>query len=217
MSKKSTIKIKCANCGQEINFVAHDSVNVTLDPNLRDKVFSGEVFRYHCDECGFDGDQNYPLLYHDMDKGFMVYYTYPSGIDEFEYMMTLEQCIDKQILKDLNSKITRRTTSERHEFFEKIIILENGYDDRIIEVLRLNLINSFKKEKNNKNVDHTFFDMVRKDSGQKNLVCFLFVKGKEEPFVHEVHPMEYNELYAYFKNRLPHYNNCLVDQAFAEK
>ena len=73
MSKSRIINILCPFCGEEIKFEIFDSVNVTVDPELKEKVLNLDIFKTHCDKCGKERIINYPMLYHDMSKNYMVY------------------------------------------------------------------------------------------------------------------------------------------------
>ncbi len=52
MSKISKRPIPCPSCGHTGEFTFWDSVNVDLDPEMREKVLRGELFRWTCPNCG---------------------------------------------------------------------------------------------------------------------------------------------------------------------
>ena len=58
--------IECPHCHQEGEFDLWTSVNVGLDPELREKIFSDELFMYHCPHCGKVTGIPAGTLYHDM-------------------------------------------------------------------------------------------------------------------------------------------------------
>ena len=52
MSRIINEKFTCTNCHVESDFKMYKSVNVSLDPELKDKVISGEIFKWTCPNCG---------------------------------------------------------------------------------------------------------------------------------------------------------------------
>ena len=81
MSKQSQHEIECPECGKAQIVSVWDSVNVTLDPSLRDRLFKGEINQFKCDDCDFMSFINMDFLYHDMERKFAVQY-YPEGLLE---------------------------------------------------------------------------------------------------------------------------------------
>ena len=74
MSKQSQHQIKCPECGKAQMVSAWDSVNVTLDPSLRDRLFKGVINQFKCDDCDFTSFINMNFFYHDMERKFAVQY-----------------------------------------------------------------------------------------------------------------------------------------------
>lgn len=76
--------IECPHCHQEGEFDLWTSVNVGLDPELREKIFSDELFMYHCPHCGKVTGIPAGTLYHDMTHDFMIFFDFFKP-DDFEY------------------------------------------------------------------------------------------------------------------------------------
>ena len=74
MSEREIQRIKCPKCGGEHDFEIWTRVNTDLDPILRDRIKSGELFRTVCPICGQQIDVVYPCLYHEMENRIMIYY-----------------------------------------------------------------------------------------------------------------------------------------------
>lgn len=75
MSSISTKPFTCPECGHKGEFKMYNSVNVTLDPKLKDRVLNGDIFDWTCPKCGESLSVRYNLLYHDMDNKFQIYYS----------------------------------------------------------------------------------------------------------------------------------------------
>ncbi len=83
MTIQSSHSYHCPKCGHPQPFTLWKSLNVTLNPELREKLFRGEINVFHCDSCEFTSLIDYPLLYHDMERAFCVQY-YPVAALEDE-------------------------------------------------------------------------------------------------------------------------------------
>src|SRR5438105_1710512 len=73
MTMRSTTSVTCPGCGKEQDFAVCQTLNATLDPNLREQLLSGHLTAFTCGSCGRQADIVYPLLYHDMTRRFMVW------------------------------------------------------------------------------------------------------------------------------------------------
>lgn len=130
MSKISMKPFTCPACGHMGSFTMYDSANVTLDPELREKVLSGQIFEWTCPKCGKIFSIHHDLLYHDMDKGFQIYYS-PNN------------CTDaNEMINDMQAKYSGmrklcRTVDSLNALREKIFIFEEGLNDIAIELAKL--------------------------------------------------------------------------------
>ena len=83
MSQFRKETIECPHCHKEGEFDLWTSVNVDLDPELREKIFSDELFLYHCPHCGEITGIPAGTLYHDMEHKFMLFFEFFKP-DEYE-------------------------------------------------------------------------------------------------------------------------------------
>lgn len=107
MSKISVKKIKCPKCGKELKVKVYESINVSLHPELKDKLLSGELTDIHC-SCGYTLLLRYPILYHKMGfTDIMIYYT-SLDIEEVKRQNEeLKKLLMKPINGSLNSQIIK--------------------------------------------------------------------------------------------------------------
>jgi len=84
LSKKLDIHASCPICGFTQPASVYTSVNVSLDPQLRDNIFDDSLNRITCSDCG----ETYPvilnLLYHNMEREFAVWFLPDGEITEAE-------------------------------------------------------------------------------------------------------------------------------------
>jgi hypothetical protein len=76
MTEMNLEVLQCPACGHEQQVLVFSSVNITLNPELKEKVMNYEINLFKCDACANGAFINTPLLYHDMDRKYCVQY-YP--------------------------------------------------------------------------------------------------------------------------------------------
>ncbi len=134
MSSIDTQKICCPKCGYEQDFTVWNSVNVTLDPNAKERIKSGEMFRFECENCAHSSSVSYVCLYHDMDKGIMIYLL--PGLEEKDKDAIDRQYIEFSGLTGGDKPYISRSVADVNELREKVLIFDDGLDDRIIELAK---------------------------------------------------------------------------------
>ncbi len=139
MSKTTTRKFKCMKCDEVYDIETFDSVNVTLDPDLKDKVSSGDIFYKECPHCHNTYMLEYPCLYHDMERKFMVWLMKEEIDANIKNMYT--QVFNEQ------KQLTLRRCEDIKSFLEKIEIFNNGLDDRAIEFAKYDAFVDFLENK----------------------------------------------------------------------
>ena len=185
MSRTITKEVTCPACQEKSQAKLWTSVNVTLEPDLRDAVLNESLFLWTCPKCGQQSLLSYPCLYHDMTNRFMVYLV-PGAKQE---SLTDSQAEDRY--PELNG-ISKRLAVDFNQMKEKILIFENGLDDRAVELTKLAMTKvAFKKHQ--QELEKGYFCAKDPDSG--HLAFTFFDKGSKEP-CHKATRME-----AYEKSR----------------
>ncbi len=82
MSQESSYELKCPSCKNPQGVTVWHSINVTIDPTLRARLFNGEINKLKCSKCGLEIRLAAPLLYHDMKRKFCVQYYPPGELEE---------------------------------------------------------------------------------------------------------------------------------------
>ena len=86
MSLSDVASLKCPSCGKKQEVEVWTSINVTNDPGLRERLFSGDINLLICRECGKPALVDSPLLYHDMTRRFCVQYYPVDCLDDPEFL-----------------------------------------------------------------------------------------------------------------------------------
>lgn len=197
MSKQRKITYKCEFCGKPFDTVIYDSVNVDLDPELRDKILNGSLFMHECPHCRKKNAILAPMVYHDMKNRFMIF----SG--DYEYVYSgYESTENKYIPKDVADSYRYVGATNYEELTNKIIALENSLDHRIVE-----LVNCFTGIKLNEKISKERgmeVDAVRLNYDDKGaLIVVLDLRSEKEsgyatlPFNYELYRNVYDD-YAKF-------------------
>ena len=84
MSMHETVEVTCPKCGKVSPFVIWSSINTQLDPEMKEKVRTGEAFLFTCPECGDQNSVDYGFLYHQMEDKIMIHYA--NSDENFEEM-----------------------------------------------------------------------------------------------------------------------------------
>lgn len=124
------LELTCRMCHHVFTVDACPHVNVTLDPSLRDNVFSGKAFIWECPECHESFVFFHDLLYVDDERKFVLCYTVSKYVPHFPSAA--------EMLKAYEPK-TGYTTMRLRDYFdvrEKILIFENGLDDEVIQITK---------------------------------------------------------------------------------
>ena len=74
MSIANEIEVTCPSCGHEQEMTIWSSINVTINEELRERLFNAEINFLTCVRCDHRAFVDTPLMYHDMDKRFCIHY-----------------------------------------------------------------------------------------------------------------------------------------------
>lgn len=124
--------VVCPECEHEQTITICPSVNVTTDPEMREKVLTGDLFLFTCDNCGFSGFAGYPFIYEDKETngGFLIYLE-PDCEDR---EVGIEGDIADQVIY---REKPMRLVSDVNSLKEKVFIFEAGLDDRVVELFKV--------------------------------------------------------------------------------
>jgi hypothetical protein len=135
MTRISTETVTCPACDHEQEFTHWESVNVSLDPNLKDQLLRGELTTFTCNKCGAQVDVQAPLLYHDMEKQLMIWLL-PG---DMEPEMPQQNGLLGGLIERFSGQFTYRVVRDLNQLIEKIRIFDDELDDKVIELLKFML------------------------------------------------------------------------------
>ena len=145
MSKSRIIETVCPKCGKTQEFEVHDSINVTLDPDLLNKLLDNSIFTFKCHDCGFEEVSLYPVLYHDMKKKLMIQLCPLDQVDHYKEMFkNSTEFMAKEF--SISDDYKYRIVSNLNDLLEKIFIFSENLDDRVIELIKLDVLDELEDD-----------------------------------------------------------------------
>ncbi|MBR2675414.1 MAG: CpXC domain-containing protein [Solobacterium sp.] len=155
MSSSRTVSYTCPYCGKNYEIEIYDSVTADEDTDLRDRCLSGDLFRSTCPRCKHDFLVQYPLVYIDRDHRFVIWLN--------------ENAPSEDLMRSIASPLvpqgyTLRRTPTLKEFAEKIQILEDGVDDRVVEVAKYDSLIEYLDNKKGNAEDITAIEYQRTEN-----------------------------------------------------
>lgn len=138
MSLEREETLKCPKCKTENKFRIYDSINVTLDPELKKKVLDGFLFKMKCAECGTETVINYDTLYHDMSAEHPLLIQCCQQRDGWEAINEQNENVRKMMADmNLSNEFPHRVVIGYNALREAIRIFDAGYDDRAMFILKM--------------------------------------------------------------------------------
>lgn len=119
----------CTKCGQQHKVPVYRSINISENPELKEKVRDGSLFLWECPHCGQVNLARYETLYHDPSKKLMVWL-----LPEGELSESQMQAITMHT-KAMGGYTLRRV-DDMGSLMEKVLISDAGLDDVVIEMCK---------------------------------------------------------------------------------
>ncbi|NLJ93931.1 MAG: hypothetical protein GX326_00330 [Clostridiaceae bacterium] len=221
------IKYNCPICEKEVETNIVSNINVTLNPELKDKLFSGELFLHECTNCQSKIQLNYSFLYHDLKNKFLISYGTEAKyvqelIDNLQFELSEEDFDLDQLLKIYQVRVVR----DMNDLFEKIYLFEAGLDDRVIEFCKLLILDNAREEEKlqaEEIIDIRYMpkDIMEEKGNIKDDVIGMniYCEG-EKAFIRTIEMPFYNQTKNYIqelaqKNQMN--DELVIDQAWINK
>lgn len=129
MATVLNIPATCNRCGRQGSISVFRSINVSEDPQLKDKVKDGSLFIWECQACGMRNLTNAPLLYHDPSERLMIWL---GSLDDDAMSRMDAMFRAEDTLKDYVARIVCRSG----DLIEKVNIFDAGLDDIVMEMCK---------------------------------------------------------------------------------
>lgn len=129
------LRLRCPACGNEEQVEVVDYINRERSPQLVEKLLANKLFNHRCSQCGKGHIIQSRLIYHDpLDQWFII--VLPGVKDQADSLRETLNDIADQSNTDL-SNYHLRVVSNHAELVEKITLIQENLDDRLIEMVKL--------------------------------------------------------------------------------
>ncbi|MDE5890486.1 MAG: CpXC domain-containing protein [Bacteroidales bacterium] len=129
MSIINEANASCSQCGSPSTIKIYKSINVSDNPELKDKVKDGSLFLWECPHCGKVNLARYETLYHDPVKKLMVWML--TGNDVSETQMHAISNHTKAM-----GGYTLRIVTDTGSLMEKVLVKDAGLEDTAVEMCK---------------------------------------------------------------------------------
>ena len=132
--------VSCPFCSTVFDVKVWNSINVTLQPELRERVLTEDIFLNQYPLCKKMLYVGCNTLYHDMEKCFMIFFHHNAG-----------NCVEKDVvaisqnISHLRKDYIFRNVNDIMKMKEKILIFEANLDDVVVEYVKFLLTNRLLK------------------------------------------------------------------------
>lgn len=146
MSEITKQTIACPKCGKMIQIDVWDSIDIPYDIEQKEKVLKNTFFKATCEDCKISFPIAYKCLYNDMEQKFLIWLA--PRLEEEEKAEVAEY--NEKLKTDNRLRLaqggyTYRIVRNDNELREKVLIFDEGLDDRYIETMKLVYVPAFKK------------------------------------------------------------------------
>ena len=130
MSLPSTVSVTCPKCGQDGQMTVWSSVNISLDPEMKEKILDQSLFRYTCNQCQHVSPVFFQCLYHDMETRTMVWMVEPdANTDEIQDALPP--------LPFATNDYRLRIVHSINELVEMVLLIDSGLNDLAVQAIKL--------------------------------------------------------------------------------
>ncbi len=210
MARKLLKNIVCPKCSKKVEIKAYESINVTLDEQIRKKVMDEDIFCFKCENCKKKFEVTYPFLYHDMQNKLMIYFIPNPDIS------TIDTTPIKK--KSMLKEIDKRIVTSLNDLKEKILIKDFSLDDMAMELTKL-AVSKVHEKKDKKKIQSIYFCKIDKKTNK--LMFAIFFENHKKPIFKEVKFEVYEKAHHISQNFAKDYlktNNFItIDPKFASE
>ncbi len=146
----------CPQCANEQEQLIWDIVDVTADPDLKERLLKKDLQRFVCHNCGEESILAERMIYLDREARLLILYLpeLASGGD-LDPEKFLEQAGWLKLAQELGALDQNRRAAagwslrlvySYSDLIEKIVLFDQKLDDRLMELLKLALSTRYKQE-----------------------------------------------------------------------
>jgi hypothetical protein len=131
--------ITCDECGKRSEFELFHVVDSKTNLYEKQQILNGAFFDYKCPNCQATSMLSYETVYVDSEKNFEIYLVHESHLEGAHTMLHQVDAINNIHMPENDPwfSVTRKIVTCPHLLREKVMILDAGYDDRVVEIAKI--------------------------------------------------------------------------------
>lgn len=162
----------CSKCEKQHKITVYRSINVSENPELKEKVRNGSLFLWDCPECGQINLAKYETLYHDPSAKLMVWLI-PSGEVSENQMKSITMHTKAM------GGYTLRRVNDMGSLMEKVLINDAGLEDIVVEmckyVTKLEMVQTtISSEQKEEFLASTFHFYKSEGENEERILTFMY-------------------------------------------
>ena len=141
MSLNTKQSIKCPKCSQLVEVTVWNSITADDSKDLKQDLLAGKINMFHCPSCSHTALMPSPMLYKDDEQRLMISF-YPCDdplLKEQLFDNVVKTSKDSGELDKLEG-YNLRFINDYNELLEKVLIFDNGLNDKTVEVIKLMIL-----------------------------------------------------------------------------
>lgn len=147
MSDNRKQMIKCPKCRKDIEVELFDGLEMPYDSEHKESILKNSFFKIHCDTCGISFPISYQFTYNDMEQKYFIWLA--PRMDENEQKAIAahnDRLKNDNVARLAYNGYRHRIVRNDNELREKVLIFDNGLDDRYVETMKLMYYPSLKQQ-----------------------------------------------------------------------
>lgn len=164
MTKWNTMQVNCPACCEDSDFNICSNIDISENPELKQKLFSRELFRFTCPECGEKIIVAYDCTLLDKANKLIIALTTADNEDDIESKLKIDG-------------YTLRITRSINQFVEKLALFEDNIDDKVIELYKLMLEGQYEDERPGAEILGIYYS--GKDTDTDSILFYIITGDRE--------------------------------------
>lgn len=191
-------KIKCPKCGKEIEIDVWDNIDLPYDKEQKERILRNSLFKINCDSCKIIFPIAYRCQYNDLEQKYLIWFAPRADETEQKAIAAYNQRLkmDKP-LQLAQGGYRYRVVFNDNELREKVLIFDEGLDDRYVETMKVSYLPLLQKEfaEDEAKILGIYFDK-KADGGYRWVIVF----DRKAPVAVDIDMNMYEDMKVKLKN-----------------
>lgn len=195
MSQTGTITLNCPICKRDHDAKLWRRIDIGTEKDAKETLLKGEFFHFVCPDCGYVSELHYGSLYVDRDIRELIYLAEEKEAEPAAAEKAAEAAADDLPFWKQGDSLLRVVHSAE-DLREKLLIFDNGLDDRLVEICKGIALSQFPSD------DNYYVTGIRYDVIGEQEVLRLTCSDDTEQYVLDFAGL-YQQIYAQYAEYLP--------------